>query len=669
MNRKIQWCVAAATLGACISVVSPSWAELRQDAPATAKHPMDALTADEIRSAKEVLQKANELDDNTRFVSMSLDENQKSEVRAWKPGQPFARRAFGVVLKGGKLYEVRIDLASSSLTSWKEIANRQAALTVEEMMHASDLPKKDPRWQAAMAKRGITSYDKVDCFPLAAGPVNDPAMAGRRLLNVPCVDTTGATNNLWGKPIEGLLATVDIAAGTVLSVTDLGALPTPTEVPSEAYDDSGKYRSVPKPVDIATPQGSNVTVGGGEVRWDNWSFHLRMDPRLGAIISLIRYDDHGAWRDIVYQLSPSEMYVPYMNPDQTWSFRAYMDIGEYGFGALASQLHPGADCPATATYLDMTIADNKGDPVAQRGVVCVFERPTGNPLWRHEELANGTIEVRPNVELVVRTAPVVGNYDYIIDYVFDRAGGINVRLGAYGIDATKGVAATKLSDPSAALDTMYGSLVSSRLLAVNHDHYMSFRLDMDIDGTENQLVEDRFKVERIQNAKTRKSLWRAQNETVPIEGPVDIPLNAAQFRVESSTRTNKLGYPTSYQLMPEHTATSILSKDDAIQKRAAFTDYTLWASAYSPDEKYSSGTYPNQNAQVEGLPAWVAAKRSIKDRDLVVWYTIGFRHIPRTEDWPAMPGLWHGFGLRPFNFFDRNPGLDVPPADVRASSK
>ena len=56
-------------------------------------------------------------------------------------------------------------------------------------MNAGELPKKDPRWQAAMARRGITNYDKMVCLPLAAGPAVDPANAGRRLLNVPCLDT------------------------------------------------------------------------------------------------------------------------------------------------------------------------------------------------------------------------------------------------------------------------------------------------------------------------------------------------------------------------------------------------------------------------------------------------------------------------------------------------
>ncbi len=644
----------------------PALAEERVAPPLRATHPMDALTAGEISAAAGILRAAGKLEGNARIVSLTMEENAKTEVKSWTSGQPFPRRAFAVVLTDGKIGEATIDLDKQALSAWNLVPNRQAALTIEELLSADKIAKADERWQAAMAKRGITNPENVFCLPLTAGPSVEPALAGRRLLNVPCVDKSGAGNNLWGKPIENVMAVVDVTAGKVVSVTDLGVVPPPPETPSHAWKDSGQARPVAKTVEIAAPQGSNVSVNGGEVRWDNWSFHVRIDPRLGAILSLIRYNDHGAMRDVAYQMSASEMFVPYMDATPTWSFRAYMDIGEYGFGGLSSQLRPGQDCPATATFLDLTIADTKGEPVAFRGVVCVFERPTGDPLWRHDEFVNNTFEMRANNDLVVRMAPVVGNYDYLIDYVFDRAGNIDVRLGAYGIDATKGVASSTLADPTAAADTAHGTLVAKRLLAVNHDHYMAFRIDMDVDGTENRLVEDRIVPRRISQDGPRRSLWQVDTRTVGEEGPITTPLNAAQFRIESSTRKNAQGYPTSYQLMPGHSDVSILAPDDPIQVRAGFSAYTLWSSAYAPGERFAAGAYPNGNPEADGLPKWVSAKRSINGRDLVLWYTVGFRHVPRAEDWPVMPGLWHGFRLRPFNFFDRSPALDVPPVEAAA---
>jgi primary-amine oxidase len=655
--------VAAITLAL---LCATGHAEDRVPAPARATHPMDALTSDEIATATKILHDAGKLGDNALVVSMTLQEPPKAEVRNWTRGKPFARRAFAVVLRDGKIGEATIDLDGARLSAWNVIENRQAAITIDEIVAVGDILKSDERWRTAMAKRGLTDFANMFCFPFSTGPSLDPALAGRRLLNSSCVDTTGANNNIWGKPIENLMATVDLVAKTVVSLTDLGVLPLPPDTPSHAWKDSGQARPITKPVEIASPQGSNISVAGGEVRWDNWSFHVRLDPRLGAVLSLIRYDDHGTPRDIAYQLSASEMFVPYMDPASTWSFRGYMDIGEYGFGVLATELRPGQDCPAGASFLDVIIPDTKGAPVGLKGVVCIFERPSGDPLWRHDEAVNRTYEARGNTELVVRMAPVVGNYDYLIDYVFDRAGDIDVRLGAYGIDETKGVASSTLSDPTAATDTAYGTLIGKRLVAVNHDHYMAFRIDMDVDGTGNRFVEDRIVPKRISESGVRRSLWQVESRTMAVEGPVTTPINAAQFRVESTTRKNAQGYPTSYQLMPGHTASSILAPDDPTQMRAGFSAYTMWSSAYAPHELYAAGPYPNENPEIDGLPKWVSAKRAIDGNDLVLWYTIGFRHVPRAEDWPAMPGLWHGFRLRPFNFFDRSPALDVPPAQAAA---
>ena len=56
---------------------------------------------------------------------------------------------------------------------------------------------------------------------------------------------------------------------------------------------------------------------------------------------------------------------------------------------------------------------------------------------------------------------------------------------------------------------------------------------------------------------------------------------------------------------------------------------------------------------------WTRADRSVENTDLVVWYTLGMRHITAAEDWPVLPTKWTSFTLRPFNFFNRSPVIDL----------
>ncbi len=209
----------------------------------------------------------------------------------------------------------------------------------------------------------------------------------------------------------------------------------------------------------------------------------------------------------------------------------------------------------------------------------------------------------------------------------------------------------------------YGHFVAENTVGVNHDHFFSFRLDLDVDGQNNSFLPDRLVKRELKDNPSRKSIWVMEPFTARTEkdAMMDIHLERpTMWRFVNPSVKGPLGYPTGYELMPGVTAASLLDPDDGPQKVGAFSAHQLWVTPYNPDEFYAAGVFPSASKGNEGLAIWTRANRPIQNRDIVAWYTMGFHHVPRAEDWPVMPVMWHEFTLRPYDFFSQNPVLDLP---------
>ena len=68
---------------------------------------------------------------------------------------------------------------------------------------------------------------------------------------------------------------------------------------------------------------------------------------------------------------------------------------------------------------------------------------------------------------------------------------------------------------------------------------------------------------------------------------------------------------------------------------------------YQEGELYAAGPFPNQGKTVAGLPEFVKDAASPAKQDVVVWYTTGYTHVARPEDFPVMPAETIGFRLVP----------------------
>ncbi|KAI4351618.1 hypothetical protein L6164_005962 [Bauhinia variegata] len=635
-------------------------------------HPLDPLTIQEVHEVRAILSAHPLFRFTYSLNSLVLEEPDKNLVRAWKKGDPLLPRKASVIARvNGVAHVLTVDLTSNQVTHQETaLFSGYPTLTDEDMVGALEAALTNAEFNRTITERGVDINDVV-CLPFAPGWYGE-AEENRRVTKVQCFSKQG-TVNFYMRPIEGLTAIVDLDTKRVLSISDKGRnIPVPdgmdTDYRYSVQKLNGELNLV-NPISMEQAKGPSFTVDGHYVKWANWEFHLKPDPRAGAIISQVKVRDPetSELRDVMYQGFVSELFVPYMDPSEGWYFKTFLDAGEYGFGSNAMSLDPLNDCPRNAYYMEAVFVSTDGTPYVRPNMLCVFESYGGDIAWRHVECpitGMQVTEARPKVTLVVRMVSSLGNYDYIVDWEFHTDGVIRNKVGLSGILMVKGSKYENMNQvPNK--EYLYGTLLSENVIGVIHDHYITYYLDMDIDGSENSFVKvDIKKQETSAGESPRKSFLKAVKNVAKTEKEAQIRLqlyNPSEFHVVNPSKKTRVGNPVGYKVVPGPQATSLMEPEDPPQKRAAFTNNQIWVTPYNRSEQWAGGLFVYQSKGDDTLQVWSNRDRVIENKDIVVWYTAGFHHIPSQEDYPVMPTVSSSFDLKPVNFFEKNPILRMPP--------
>ncbi|MDX6560263.1 MAG: primary-amine oxidase [Gaiellales bacterium] len=620
-------------------------------------HPLDPLDAAELESAVACVRRGRDLSGAVvRFVSVELRDPEKAELAAWRAGgAPPPREAALVVLADGRTCEAVVDLGADALVSWEHVPGVHAAVTADEYAESERAVKADPGFRAALELRGVRDLDLVMVDTWSVGRFEQPERRVGRALAWLRSDLTG--DNGYARPIGGLLAIVDLDRMQVVRIDDHGVLPVPGEHGDYRNGGGRPYRDDLRPIEVSQPEGTSLHLDGRALSWGPWRVRIGFNPRESLTLHELAFDagDGAGPRPVAHRLSIAELAIPYADTNPTVVFKNAFDIGEYGLGSYVNSLALGCDCLGEIRYLDAVVHDSRGRAQTIANAICVHEEDSGI-LWKHYDWRSGATDVRRARKLVISSIVTVGNYEYGLYWYLTLDGGVAFEAKLTGVLHTAGVAE--------GASTESATLIAPGVSAGYHQHFFCARLDLDVDGERNVLLEVDSQPDPPGPANPHRQSFHVRETPLASELAAQRlidPLAGRRWRVANPARRNRMGSPVAYELVPGENVGLMADEDSEFARRARFMTRHLWATPYRRDERYPAGDYPNQHAGGDGLPRWTAADRSLEDTDIVLWYVFGSHHVPRLEDWPVMPVVTCGFQLRPVGFFDRNPALDVPP--------
>lgn len=683
MRRPGRWRAVAIGALALIAICSV------QPAAAVAVHPLDPLDADELATIDMVLKQSGRFSDGTNFAWVRLQEPAKDLVHAFKAGKAFPRRAVldAIDYANKKAFAVVVDVKGKQIVSVDDLGGLQPGLTDRDTEIATEILDADPRIKAALVARGFRVPDKVSeaVGPQFAPIGHDPALAqqGGRLVRAFFASDQKAVNE-FSPFVDGLMAVVDVYGRRVVRFEDKPGVPS-VHVPHDIFD--RRVRGAPERAHHAPrrPRGPrrDFAVERNTVTWRNWRFRYGYNLREGLVLYEVAVDDQGRKRPVLYRGSVSEIVTAYGDASDAWSWLELFDEGVFGIGASAVAVEPGREVPANALLLDAVLPDAQARGLAarMRHRIYIYERDGGSLLYYPQ---GDLILHARSTELVIGTLASFGNYAYGLNWVFRQDGSFAFEVTLAGEVLTKFVSATECAVCQAAAagpgpngesrtyapshDDRDGTLVYPNLIAANHQHWFNLRLDFDIDGETNAVMENNLvhagaahQAGGGEGAGVERGF--SASHTVfgrAVDARRDMNDAAARtWTVYNPAVRSREGRPSGYTIAPMENAMTIFPAARAAGT-AGFTFHHLWVTPYRPGQLYAAGTYPNQAKPdyADTLDRY-AGEGTIYDKDVVVWYSLGMTHFPRVEDYPIMSNDRLAVTFRPDGFFARNRALPL----------
>lgn len=291
--------------------------------------------------------------------------------------------------------------------------------------------------------------------------------------------------------------------------------------------------------------------------------------------------------------------------------------------------------------------------------ICCHEIDDG-VLWKHTNYRTGNAIVTRSRILVLQTIITVGNYEYIFAFQFTQDAAINYEVRATGILSTSPI---NIGD-----SVPYGTVVAPGVLAAYHQHLFSLRIDPAIDGHKNSLIAEESHPMALDDPGIHNPFgvgYTTVQQVIETETPLDTDVTKDRvFKIVNENVLNPVtGSPVGYKLVPHYSQMLLSHPSSFHAKRSEFADHALWVTKHADEELYSAGDHTMQSLGGEGIASWIKSRpspQSVRNEDIVLWHTFGTTHNPRVEDWPVMPSEKMLVSLKPVNFFDRNPAMDVP---------